>query len=106
MIVAEQVAAALSGEVVSNAVNIPQIQPQDAEVIGPYVPLATLLGRLATGLAGENLERLEVTYTGRLADADTRLLTSAVLSGAFGGPSRSTSTWSTPARSPSSGGSR
>ena len=85
VIVAEQVVAALSGEVVSNAVNIPQIQPQDAEVIGPYVPLATLLGRLATGLAGENLERLEVSYTGQLADADTRLLTSAVLSGAFGG---------------------
>ena len=85
VIVAEQVAAALSGEVVSNAVNIPQIQPQDAEVIGPYIPLATLLGRLATGLAGENLERLEVSYTGQLADADTRLLTSAVLSGAFGG---------------------
>ncbi len=54
-------------------------------MIGPYVPLATLLGRLATGLAGENLERVEVSYTGQLADADTRLLTSAVLSGAFGG---------------------
>ena len=52
MIVAEQVAAALDGGLVSNAVNIPVIGADDLEVLGPYVPLASRLGRIAMELAG------------------------------------------------------
>src|SRR5262249_21993370 len=37
VIVAEQVAAALEGKVVSNAVNIPAIGAEDLEVLGPFV---------------------------------------------------------------------
>ena len=51
MIVAEQVAAALAGELVTNAVNIPTIDAADLEVLGPFVPLAAALGRLAAELA-------------------------------------------------------
>ena len=50
VIVAEQVAAALEGGLVTNAVNIPVIGADDAEVLGPYVPLATKLGRIAMEL--------------------------------------------------------
>src|SRR5205807_7311962 len=46
VIIAEQVAAALEGGLVSNAVNIPANGPEDLEVLGPYVPLAAKLGRL------------------------------------------------------------
>src|SRR5207302_340915 len=49
LIVAEQVAAALEGGLVTNAVNIPAIGAEDLEVLGPYVPLAAKLGRLALG---------------------------------------------------------
>jgi D-3-phosphoglycerate dehydrogenase len=38
VIVAEQVAAALEGGLVTNAVNIPTIGADDLEVLGPYVP--------------------------------------------------------------------
>ena len=44
---AEQVVAALDGGVVSTAVNIPAIGAEDMEVLGPLLPLATQLGRLA-----------------------------------------------------------
>ena len=52
VIVAEQVAAALEGGLVTNAVNIPVVGAEDLEVLGPYVPLAAKLGRLAMELAG------------------------------------------------------
>ena len=40
VIVAEQVAAALDGALVTNAVNIPVIGADDLEVLGPFIPLA------------------------------------------------------------------
>jgi D-3-phosphoglycerate dehydrogenase len=85
VIVAEQVAAALEGGLVTNAVNIPTIGQEDLEVLGPYVPLAAMLGRLAMELAPRRPERIGLTYYGSLADYDTRLLTVAALNGAFQG---------------------
>jgi D-3-phosphoglycerate dehydrogenase len=85
VIVAEQVAAALAGGFVSNAVNIPFGRAEDMEVMGPFLPLASKLGRLAAGLSGGGFERVEVTCSGALAEYDTRLLSSAVLVGAFAG---------------------
>jgi D-3-phosphoglycerate dehydrogenase / 2-oxoglutarate reductase len=85
VIVAEQVAAALEGGVVTNAVNIPTIGAEDLEVLGPYVPLAAKLGRLAMELAGGDVRKLEIEVFGELAERDTRLLTVAALNGAFQG---------------------
>ena len=85
VIVAEQVAAALDGKLVTNAVNIPAVGADDLEVLGPFLPLAAKLGRLALQLAGPDVKRLEVEVYGGLAEYDTRLLTVAVLNGAFRG---------------------
>jgi D-3-phosphoglycerate dehydrogenase len=83
---AEQVVAALTGGVVSTAVNIPSIGAEDMEVLGPFLPLATQLGRLAMALAeGSSVERIEAAFLGRIADFDTRLLTLAVIRGALQG---------------------
>jgi D-3-phosphoglycerate dehydrogenase / 2-oxoglutarate reductase len=87
MIVAEQVVAALEGGLVTNAVNIPSIGAEDLEVLGPYIPLAATLGRLAMELAGGRAERIELAYYGALSGYDTRLLTVAALNGAFQGRS-------------------
>jgi D-3-phosphoglycerate dehydrogenase len=81
---AEQVVLALTGGVVSTAVNIPAVSAEDMEVLGPYIPLAQRLGRIAAGLA-EGVERIEVEHMGRIAERDTRLLTLSVLTGIFGG---------------------
>jgi D-3-phosphoglycerate dehydrogenase len=85
VIVAEQVAAALEGAVVTNAVNIPAIRAEDLELLGPYIPLAAKLGRLAMELAEGRAERITLSYYGALAGYDTRLLTVAALNGAFQG---------------------
>jgi D-3-phosphoglycerate dehydrogenase len=85
MIVAEQVAAALEGGLVSNAVNIPVLGAEELEVLGPYVPLAAKLGRLAMELANGHADEITLTSYGGLADYDTRLLTVAALNGAFQG---------------------
>jgi len=87
VIIAEQVAAALQGGLVSNAVNIPVIGAEDLEVLGAYIPLAAKLGRLAMELAEGHVAELRLTYFGALAQYDTRLLTVAALNGAFQGRS-------------------
>jgi D-3-phosphoglycerate dehydrogenase len=85
LIVAEQVAAALDGGLVTNAVNIPVIGAEDLQVLGPYVPLAARLGRIAMELADGVAEEITITVYGGLADYDSRLLTVAALNGAFQG---------------------
>jgi D-3-phosphoglycerate dehydrogenase / 2-oxoglutarate reductase len=85
VIVAEQVAAALRGELVTNAVNIPTVGADDLEVLGPFIPLAAKLGRLALQLAGDDVRTIVVEAEGELAEYDTRLLTVAALNGAFQG---------------------
>jgi D-3-phosphoglycerate dehydrogenase / 2-oxoglutarate reductase len=82
---AEQVVAALTGGVVSTAVNIPAVSAEDMEVLGPYLPLVQRLGRLATALADGEIGRVECEYLGHLAGRDTRLLTLATLNGVLAG---------------------
>jgi len=83
LIIAEQIAAALAGELVQTAVNIPVVEPADLEVLGPFIPLAAKLGRLATALGRGRPSRIVVAAHGPLSQHDTRLLTVAALNGAF-----------------------
>jgi D-3-phosphoglycerate dehydrogenase / 2-oxoglutarate reductase len=83
---AEQVVAALTGGVVSTAVNIPSVGAEDMEVLAPFLPLAKKLGRLAMELAaGSSVERIDAAFMGRIADFDTRMLSLAVVCGALEG---------------------
>ena len=84
--VAEQVVAALEGGVVSNAVNIPAVRPEEMEVLEPFLDLCRTLGSLAAALAEDgSIDRVEVGYEGRLSELDTRLLTIAILNGILQG---------------------
>jgi D-3-phosphoglycerate dehydrogenase len=85
VIVAEQVVAALEGGLVTNAVNTPVVGAEDAEALGPYVPLASRLGRIAMELADGVADEIVIKAHGALADHDTRLLGVAALDGAFRG---------------------
>jgi D-3-phosphoglycerate dehydrogenase len=84
VVVAEQVAAALTGGVVTSAVNIPSVGPEALAVLGPFLPLARQLGQLITALTG-GPSPLEILYEGDLANLDTRMLTSTVLAGVLSG---------------------
>src|SRR3954468_13495808 len=83
---AEQVVAALTGGVVTSAVNVPAVAAEDFEALGPYLPLGLALGRIGVALAlGTSVDAIEVEYRGRIAERDTRLLTVQVLKGALAG---------------------
>src|SRR3954465_12495918 len=83
---AEQVVAALTGGVVTSAVNLPAVLAEDMEALGPFVPLSAGLGRIAAALAeGTSVDAVEIEYLGRIAERDTRLLTVQVLKGILSG---------------------
>jgi D-3-phosphoglycerate dehydrogenase len=83
---AEQVIAALTGGVVTSAVNVPAVSSEDMEALGPFVPLCRALGRIAVVLAdGPSIERVQAEFLGRIAEHDTRLLSIEVLLGVLHG---------------------
>lgn len=85
IVTAEQVTAALTGAVVTNAVNIAAVRPEEMEALAPFVPLCEKLGRLAEGLAQGSVDRVSVEFRGKLAQYDTRLLGIGVLVGILAG---------------------
>jgi D-3-phosphoglycerate dehydrogenase len=83
---AEQVIAALTGGVVTSAVNVPAIPAEDMEVLSPFVPLCRSLGRIVVELAdGSSIDRVHTEFLGRIAERDTRLLSIHVLLGVLRG---------------------
>jgi D-3-phosphoglycerate dehydrogenase / 2-oxoglutarate reductase len=84
-ITADQVRRALTGGVVTNAVNIAAVRPEEMEALAPFVPLCERLGRLAQGLGNGSVDRIVAEFRGRIAEHDTRLLGIAVLVGILSG---------------------
>jgi D-3-phosphoglycerate dehydrogenase len=83
---AEQIVAALDGGSVTSAVNAPAVKAEDLEVLGPFMPLARSLGRLAVALStGSSVDSVEVEHLGGIAERDTRPLTTEVLLGVLAG---------------------
>ena len=76
---------ALTGGVVTNAVNIAAVRPEAMEALAPFVPLCEKLGRLAQGLGDGSVDRVTAEFRGRIASHDTRLLGIAVLVGILSG---------------------
>jgi D-3-phosphoglycerate dehydrogenase / 2-oxoglutarate reductase len=83
---AEQVIAALTGGTVTSAVNAPAVAGEDLEALGPFLPLAANLGKIAATLSeGTSVDAIEVEVLGRLAERDTRLITIQVIKGVLAG---------------------
>jgi len=82
LIIAEQVAAALKGEFVSNVVNLP-VPAEVEETVRLFMPLAEKLGLLLTHLVEGHVDEIELEYLGDLAKHETGVLTVAVLTGFF-----------------------
>ncbi|MBC7461990.1 MAG: phosphoglycerate dehydrogenase [Thermoleophilia bacterium] len=83
--VAEQVVAALVGGVVTSAVNVPAIGPEDLEALQPWVPLVARLTRLADQLADGAPTGLRVEACGEIAAYDVRMLSTGALVGLLSG---------------------
>jgi D-3-phosphoglycerate dehydrogenase len=83
---AEQVVAALTGGVVTSAVNVPAISAEDSEALGPFVPLCRSLGAIALALAaGSSVDGVQAEFLGRIGERDTRLLAIEALIGVMRG---------------------
>ena len=81
MIIAEQVAAVLTGQFASNAVNIPLAPGEDADELMPFLGLCEQLGKLIVQIADGPVDTFEIAYGGGIARYDTRILTLGVLQG-------------------------
>ncbi len=78
---AEQVLAVLRGEPARNTVNAPFLLPEVRAILAPYIPVASLVGKLLTALAEGQFMGVTISYNGEIAQHDTALLKAAVLAG-------------------------
>lgn len=78
--VAKEVRRALQDEPVRQAVNLPVVPRDMMDRLLPYIDLGERLGRIYTELIGGH-GRVEVLYSGQLAETDSAPLTRAVLKG-------------------------
>lgn len=79
--VAVEMAKVLKEEPFKNAVNVPTVRPEVMKVLTPYFPLAEKLGSLIGQLSDGRLQRVEVEYSGEIADYDLAPLTTLVVEG-------------------------
>jgi D-3-phosphoglycerate dehydrogenase len=79
--VAGQILDVLAGRSARYAVNAPLLTPETARAIGPYLPLAEMLGRFFAQFARTGVKTLTLEVAGELAEHDVSPLTAAVLRG-------------------------
>jgi D-3-phosphoglycerate dehydrogenase len=79
--VAGQVLDVLEGRSARYAVNAPLLTPETARAIGPYLPLAEVLGRFFAQFSRGGVKTLTLEIAGELAEHDGTPLTAAVLRG-------------------------
>ncbi len=79
--VARQVADALLGRGIRNAVNMPSVDAQTYKVLQPYLVLGERLGSLAAQLSNGQIAEVRATYVGEVTSHDTSPVTLAVLKG-------------------------
>ncbi|MEA3560354.1 MAG: phosphoglycerate dehydrogenase [Candidatus Omnitrophota bacterium] len=79
--IAKQVADALLGRGIRNAVNMPTIPKEIFKVIQPYISLAEKMGSLQMQLIEGRPQRLKVTYSGEVINFDLAPITIALIKG-------------------------
>jgi D-3-phosphoglycerate dehydrogenase / 2-oxoglutarate reductase len=79
--VAHQVVAALRGESVVTAVNVPAIPPETMADVKPFIPLLNILGKFYMQVFNGQVERIEISYCGEIAGYPVAPLTTSCLIG-------------------------
>jgi D-3-phosphoglycerate dehydrogenase / 2-oxoglutarate reductase len=67
--------------VVQNAVNLPSLSHEEYAELSPYVEMAERLGLFLSHATTGNLESIQMTYAGRLAQGKTDLIRNAAICG-------------------------
>ncbi len=81
---AEQVLAVLDGQPARNTVNAPFVPPEVRAILAPYVPVASMVGRLLTSMAQGQFVGVTLRYQGEIAAHNTAILKAAALVGLLG----------------------
>ena len=76
--VAHQVVNALRGQPVRNAVNMPPLDPVDAEKVRPYVELAEKLGSFQSQLIEGHVTEVHIDYSGEIIEHNTAIVSIAL----------------------------
>ena len=79
--IAEAITETLAGGIISNAVNMPSIDSQTLERIGPYLELGSKLGTFIQQISPSHIKKLHITYWGKVMDLDANSLTRSILKG-------------------------
>jgi D-3-phosphoglycerate dehydrogenase len=83
--VAEQVLAVLKGQPAKYAVNAPQIPAEILSVLAPFLKVASTLGSLARQLMEGQINRIQIKYSGEIANYDTTAVKASVIGGLLEG---------------------
>ena len=81
---AEQVLDVLDGQPARNTVNASVVPPEVHAILAPYVPVASMVGRLLTSLARRQFVGLALRCQGEIAAHNTDILKAALLVGLLG----------------------
>ncbi len=79
--VAEQVIEVLKGGAARSAVNIPSMKPELIAPVKPFMGIAEKLGSLAAQIVTGAISKVEVEYSGEIAEKNVSPLTTTVLKG-------------------------
>ncbi|MEQ9825041.1 MAG: phosphoglycerate dehydrogenase [Puniceicoccaceae bacterium] len=79
--IAEVIARILKEGVISNAVNVPSVDAHTLQQLRPYFRLGQILGTTVQQLTPDTIQRLQITYYGRLVELDTMPLNRAIQKG-------------------------
>ncbi len=88
MTIANEIINLAKGLPVKNAVNLPSVEVREYEYIMPYLKLAEKMGKLAAArlkVAKRAIEKVRITFRGKLADMNTEYITRALLKGLLQG---------------------
>ncbi len=79
--IAQNLYDTLKGGVVRNAINMPTVDPRDLKVLSPYLALGEAMGTFVQQLSSGTVEKLKITYYGRIVELDALPLSRAIQRG-------------------------
>jgi len=79
--VAEQISDYLLTGAITNALNMPSINAEEAQKVKPWIVLAEKLGAFVGQLTDTSLQTVEILYEGTAAELNQRALTQAAIAG-------------------------
>lgn len=79
--VAEQMSDYLLTGAVSNALNMPNVTAEQAQVMGPWIKLASHIGAFIGQMTEEPIKAINILYDGKVAEMNLAALNQAVIAG-------------------------